>query len=798
MRYLFILLLGWLPMVAAAVDFDESTRTLPLGRTMQVLEDPSAAATIGQVVAAAKAGKLHTNTSDVLNAGYSTSAFWVRLQLRYQPTTAQAGVRHWLLELAYPPLDHVDLYLAGTDGRFQLAQRTGDQLPWASRPIRQNTYVFDLPFEPGQEKIVYLRVQSEGSVQVPLALWSPTAYLEDQPVRLYVLGMIYGVLLVMVVYNLFIYLSVRDTSYLYYILYIGSFGLYQVSVNGAGVEFLWPNNPWWANTATPFLIGAASFFGCQFTRSFLRTPQYSRWGDRLLKGLMAWAVLVMVLALAAGYALSLRLATALALVFTLMIFCTGALAWWRGLRQARYFMIAWTAFLLGGVVNTLMVIGLLPNMFLTMYASQLGSALEVALLSLALADRINQMREQQAQVLREASQKLEAMNQQLSVSNHLKDEFLATLTHELRTPMNGVIGSLELMQTVPMDAEMSQYQHTATHSARDMMRMIDDILTLSELQAGRLLSHNEPFRLRALLESLQMQYIGSAERKGLAFTVNVGPGLPERLCGDSKKLAMAIGCLLDNAIKFTARGGVTLAVESAGSDAQAVALKCSVADTGIGFDFSDEALYQRFYQLDGSTTREHGGLGIGLAICRQLVALLGGRLHHRSVPGEGSRFEIDIPLAQVQGDALPAPAGRLGQPIAHRPAQGCTVMLLDDQSIEQLLLRGMLLKWGYRVRTVEGLDAALALLTSEPVDVAILDAQALAADLAGTAQRLRQARPQAPPALVVLAGGNGQWLGLCEGAGLRHVLQRPVRFDELHAVLQGALMGEPAREIASA
>ncbi|MFF7706185.1 7TM diverse intracellular signaling domain-containing protein [Pseudomonas sp. NPDC007930] len=788
MRYILILLLGWLPMLAGAVDFDDATRTLPLGRVMQVLEDPSGEATIDQVVAAAKAGKLHTNGSDVLNAGYSTSAFWVRVPLRYLNPQEPARVRHWLLELAYPPMDHVDLYLADAGGQFQLAARTGDELPWADRPIKQNNYVFELPFEPGQEKVVYLRVQSEGSVQVPLALWAPTAYLEDQPVRLYVLGMIYGVLLVMLVYNLFIYLSVRDTSYLYYILYIGSFGLYQVSVNGAGVEFLWPNNPWWANAATPFFIGAAGFFGCQFTRNFLRTAQFSRWSDRLLKGLMAWGALVMVLALAASYALSLRLATALALVFTLVIFCTGVLAWWRGLRQARYFMIAWTAFLLGGVVNTLMVLGLLPNVFLTMYASQLGSALEVALLSLALADRINVMREEQARVLREAGQKLEAMNQQLSVSNRLKDEFLATLTHELRTPMNGVIGSLELMQTVPMDAELAQYQQTAAHSARDMMRMVDDILVLSELQAGRLLPRHEPFRLRALLESLHMQYAASAEAKGLAFSVEVGPALPERLRGDSKKLALALGCLLDNAIKFTRKGAVSLAVAQRGEAGAQVVITFAVTDTGIGFDLDDDVLYQRFYQVDGSMTREHGGLGIGLAICRQVIELLGGRLAHRSVPGEGSCFEVELALGWVEGELPVASSGPLAPPLLLRQPQACTVLLIDDHSVDLLVLRGMLLKLGYRVRSADGYEAALALLQTEPVDAVLLDSVAQAAPL-------RAARAEAPPALLaLLASGTPAQREAWLAAGVEQVLERPVRFEELQAALQRALLSQPAVE----
>jgi len=445
MRYLFVMLLGWLPMLVSAVDFDETTQSLPLGRVMQVFEDVDGQATLADVIA--RDGLFRNHEKDSLNAGYSHSAFWLKVDLSYLPQNPNIH-RTWLLELAYPPMDHIDLYLADASGNYRLAERTGDALPFDSRQIKENNYLFELNFSPGQSQTVYLRLASQGSVQAPLTLWSAQAYLDQQPVRIYILGLNYGVLLGMLVYNLFIYLSVRDTSYLYYIFYIASFGLYQLSVNGAAVQYFWPNNPWWANAATPFLIGSAAFFGCQFARTFLHTASHSRWLDRALMLLMAVGVLVMVLALTTSYAVSLRLATGLALAFIVTIFTSGVVAWVRGLRVARYFVIAWSAFLLGGLVNTLMVLGYLPNVFLTMYASQIGSAIEVGLLSLALADRINAMRDLQARTLQESGQKLAAMNQQLAHTNQLKDEFLATVTHELRTPMNGVIGSLELIKTL--------------------------------------------------------------------------------------------------------------------------------------------------------------------------------------------------------------------------------------------------------------------------------------------------------------------------------------------------------------
>ncbi|WP_339440330.1 hybrid sensor histidine kinase/response regulator [Pseudomonas proteolytica] len=778
MRYLLMFLLCGLPLLAGAVEFNEATRSLPLGRVMQVLEDPSGSVTIADARSAPMATRYTRHDKDTLNAGYSRSAFWLKVDLHYLPKDPQAQ-RTWLLELAYPPLDHLELYVPDDAGGYRLAGRTGDALPFASREIRQNNYLFTVDFKAGEQKTLYLRLQSEGSIQAPLTLWSSTAYLEDQPLRLYVLGLIYGVLLGMLVYNLFIYLSVRDTSYLYYILYIASFGMYQLSVNGAAVEYFWPDNPWWANAATPFLIGASALFGSLFARSFLHTALYSRWLDRLLLVLVGTGAVVMLLSLMTSYALALRLATALALVFTVTIFVAGIKAWCCGQRVARYFIIAWSAFLIGGVVNTMMVLGYLPNVFLTMYASQIGSAIEVALLSLALADRINAMREQQAQILFDASQKLEVLNQQLAHSNQLKDEFLATLTHELRTPMNGVIGSLELMQTVPLAGDLAQYQHTAAGSARDMMRMVNGILTLTELQAGRLSAQAQVFSLRGVLDTLRQQFQGNAQGKGLEFSIDVAGQLPDRLEGDAGKLMQCLECLLDNAFKFTHEGAVRLRVVGVPRPDGHLDLTFIVTDSGIGFAHLDEAtLYQRFFQVDGSTTREYGGLGIGLAICRQLIELLGGRLTHHSEPRKGSRFQLEVTVIAVP----PEPARAVD---LHRAPQDCTVLLVDDNSVTQLVLRGMLLKLGYRVKVADSGPVALAMLQDGAFDAVLLD---VPEDGFSLCCQIRALPGCAELPVIGMSDSLGGARQHCHGIGLTEQLLKPVRFELLQAVLQRRLL----------
>jgi signal transduction histidine kinase len=644
MRYLLIILAACLPLLAQAIEFDEHVQCLALGRSVQVFEDVEGKATIESVSAAANRDAFRPLEAETFNAGYSRSVFWLKGDLSYRPAES-AGPVEWLLELAYPPLDRVELYLPDASGQLHLVRQTGDTLPFSSRQIKQATYLFDLDLLPHKPVTFYVRISSEGSVQAPLKLWSSKAFIEQQPAQLQIMGLIYGVLLGMLIYNLFIYISVRDTSHLYLILYIATFGLYQLSISGTAIEYFWPDNPWWANASTPFLMGIAVLFNSLFARRFLQTAQLARWLDHLLWVLMTCAAGVMLTALVLSYDLALRAATVLVIGCTWLMLLCGITAVVKGVRSARYYLAGWAVFSVGATINALMLLGYLPNTFFTLYIGQMGAVLEIAFLSLALADRLNQVREQQARTLLEAGKDLERLNQQLAASNRYKDEFLATLTHELRTPMNGVIGSLELMKTVEMDGEMKLYQQTAASSAQDMMRMINGILTLSELQAGALYAECEVFDPAAVLDRLRERFSEAARLKGLALNLILDEGLPLKLRGDAAKLYQCVECLADNAIKFTCKGAVTLRAGGVLYNIDRFELRVEVVDTGIGFSHLDEArLYQHFFQIDSSMTREHGGLGIGLAICRKLAELQGGTLDHESEPGIGSRFVVSLPL----------------------------------------------------------------------------------------------------------------------------------------------------------
>jgi CheY-like chemotaxis protein len=311
-----------------------------------------------------------------------------------------------------------------------------------------------------------------------------------------------------------------------------------------------------------------------------------------------------------------------------------------------------------------------------------------------------------------------------------------------------------------------------------MMRMVNGILTLTELQAGKLKVYPDTFSLRGVVEALRMQFDGNASGKSLDFKVEVAPGLPDRLHGDSDKLTQCLECLLDNAIKFTRVGGLALRVTGKPVAPDRLALFFAVIDTGIGFTDLDEAtLYQRFFQLDGSMTREYGGLGVGLAICRQLVELLGGRLSHRSEPGRGSRFQLDV---EFELPVEPTPS--ITRQTTHlRLPQDCTVLLVDDNSINQLVMRGMLLKLGFRVRTADSGVAALDHLQRETVDAVLLDCQLPPLDGASICCRIRALPGCAElPVLMIALSADRAY---CPSDTLVDYLSKPVKFEDLQAAL---------------
>ena len=279
-----------------------------------------------------------------------------------------------------------------------------------------------------------------------------------------------------------------------------------------------------------------------------------------------------------------------------------------------------------------------------------------------------------------------------------KGEFLATMSHEIRTPLNGIVPMLDLLMHARLAADHAELVRTAYLSSQQMLRIVDDILDYSKLEADKLDLETTAFNLREVLEGVLQLMERPAQSKGLRLHLQIDPGVRLPVRGDPVRLRQVLGNLVSNAVKFTERGSVTVSLRRIGETAAQHQLRFEVRDTGIGISPAAQArLFQAFSQADASTTRLYGGTGLGLAISKRIVDLMGGRIGVESESGLGATFWFEIPLLKVQGDMQ----------VEDKSPQGGRLLLLSADPRLRLRLSMLLPNWGLRVTSVETTQEAL-------------------------------------------------------------------------------------------
>ncbi|MFC7333730.1 ATP-binding protein [Rhodocista pekingensis] len=379
----------------------------------------------------------------------------------------------------------------------------------------------------------------------------------------------------------------------------------------------------------------------------------------------------------------------------------------------------------------------------------------------------------------EQARALERSIEETQLATRAKSEFFATVSHEIRTPVNAILGSLDILGTTALDEHQTRCISVMDSAGQSLLALLDDILDMTRIEAGRLTLETGDVDLHRRLRDVVELMTPPAVEKGLSIGLEIAPGVPRHVRGDPVRLRQILLNLIGNAIKFTERGSITVTAAPTGTDADGRTLvRLTVADTGIGIPAERLAtIFEAFSQADGSISRRFGGAGLGLTICRRLAALMDGRIEAESEPGRGSRFHVEIPFAPGVPVAGTGPVEE-ALPVWTAPP---TVLLVEDEAVNRFVASQILERHGFRVVQVESGPKALELLARERVDIILMDLGMPGMDGLEVATRIRAMDGPAAttPIVALTASVLTETVSRCREAGMQGFVSKPIRIDVL-------------------
>lgn len=657
-----------------------------LGTRIEILEDASAQMTLQSVLSASD-GAWKQSEKITPSFGFTSSAYWVRFTV----ANRQSYPCDWLLEVGYPMIDSVTVFIP--ESGAYISKVTGDHFPFYQRDIEYRNCVISLQEKPLSERTYYVRFRTTSSMNIPLNAWSPAAFTQFLSREQIIIGLYYGAMAVMLLYNLALFLGIRDVSYLYYVLFIAGQIMYQATLNGLSFQYFWRNAMWWGNVSLPLFMGFATFWAIFFARSFLGSKANAPAFDKIYLVMLPLTALSAVCALFLPYSWSIRIATFLAMTSSPVLVVNAALEWRSGYEPAKYFFISWLAFIAGVVLYTLKTFGLLPSNMLTNLTIQIGSLAQVVLLSLALVGKYNVMRrenykaqqdlikaqmksyeadrarqdaeiyrlrnvelahayrevEAQKNAVEAQKSEMETLNESLRELNNEKNEFLGIVAHDLKNPLSNISMLAKVLHVEARtltSVEVEEFSGDIQTASTRMFDLITNLLDVNAIENKAVRLTPIPFDLMEVAQYVASDYRGRAEAKQISMHVEIPPD-NTMVFADKSSTLQILDNLVSNAIKYS-------------PPEKRIFLRVSKHENSVLFEVQDEGqglteedkrkLFGKFARLSAQPTGGEHSTGLGLSIAKKLAEAMNGDIWCESELGKGAKFVVKLPAVSAAFD----------------------------------------------------------------------------------------------------------------------------------------------------
>lgn len=643
--------------------------------------------------------------------GFTKDIYWVKFAIK---NNTEHELMYYL-ETAEPVTDNVNLYMfKGANTQKYTLQKSGDNIDFSEKSVKNRATLFKIELMPHEEKIAYLEVINDGEKNnLPLILISQESLLQKVYHEQIVFGVFYGILLLVSIFYLFFYFALQDRSFLYYSVYVIFVAFCHFSLDGYYHQYISTTNSWFSLHAVIIFAILGSFFFGKYTEEFLNIKKYNPLLHQFFKiiYIALGVVLLGVLLIPSFLEFSYPIVNILTLIGMLLILASVISLNVKKQPIDVFFTSGIAILFLSFTVAILLNFGVLSLGIDNV--TKLGIGLEVIALSLSMSNRIRLLKTDREKLQTIALQRSQEMNE-------VKSYFLSNMSHELRTPLNAILGIANSLEAEIKDEKVKEKMETIKYVSDSLISSVNDILDFSKIEKGELQLQKTKFEPIKTLEKLTFNAIIQAKDKGLRFEF-VKPEVTDlEVIGDEARLSQIINNILNNAIKFTIKGGIKFIIEHEVVD-EKLNLAISITDTGIGISQEKmNTVFDMFTQVDIDNKRKFGGFGIGLCIVKALVDLHEGEVSLESTLNEGTTCKV---LLSYQLAPQEAKVINLF-PTDNRDLLGKTVLVVEDNQLNQMVVKMILKKWA-NTNALFAADGAesLEVLKNNEVDVILMDLQ---------------------------------------------------------------------------